>query len=80
MSLVINRTFRSKMETPIFQQKSKKLGQFFQIEKLLENTMREYLGRTGYFTPILHCLQWEKKIVDSVLHKVKNQRFPVLRK
>ena len=38
------------------QHKFSNLVQFFQIEKLLDKfyVMCEYLGRTGYFTPILH--------------------------
>ena len=48
------RPFVWEMGNPIFlQQKSKKLWQFFQME----NSMCEYLGRTGYLTPILHCRQ-----------------------
>ena len=45
------------MRNPTFlQQKSKKLGQFFQIEKLLINSICEYFGRTGYLTPALSAM------------------------
>ena len=60
VSQVINRPIVWEMGNQTFlQQKSKKLGQFFQIENFWRNSMCVYLGRTGYLTPILHCQQWE---------------------
>ena len=60
VSPVINRPFVWEMGNPtfVYNRNLKSKGSSFKWKNFWINSMCEYLGRTGYLTPILHCRQW----------------------